>query len=263
MKKKFADLSEKEQFALADIIRQENLDCVNNKSTEVVFKDSFYTLYIKRILDIIISGIALIITIPINLFLALATLIDVGTPLVFYQTRIGKKEKLFKFGKFRNMTNECNEAGALLPADQRVTKWGNFVRRTSLDELLNFWYVFKGDMSIIGPRPMPDEYLERFSKRHRSRHLVRPGLECPLHDKSVGEMTWYNRFENDVWYVENISFKTDVYMLKLLFEDALLSSRRGDRGGATEGTFLGYEKDGSILNSNSCPKKYYDKLEEV
>lgn len=260
MKTEFRQLTDEEKLLLAGVINESNMQIVNSGCEDVFFHETIYSKYVKRILDIIFGGIALIITLPINCVLMIATLIDVGRPLIFYQTRIGKNLVPFKFGKLRSMTNECDGKGNLLLAEERVTKWGKFVRRTSLDELSNFWYVFIGKMSIIGPRPMPEEYLNRFSSRHVQRHLVRPGLECPLHNKSDEEMNWFNRFENDIWYVENISFITDCKLLVLLFKEAFFSKRKKTRGDAAVGTFLGYETNGTIIDSHNCPKRYYEKL---
>ena len=138
--------------------------------------------------------------------------------------------KTFTLVKFRNMTNATDENGNLLPANQRVTKMGEFVRKTSLDELMNFWSVFKGDMSLIGPRPLATNYTSRFSERHKRRDAVRPGLECPFLTPSDHKRTWTEQFENDIYYVENLSFKLDVRMVIALFKavfDRKSSSMRG------------------------------------
>ena len=116
-------------------------------------KNTFYTCFGKRLIDLFISGVALLVFFPINLFIGIVTMFDVGFPIFFKQKRIGKNGKPFTMIKFRNMTNKTDENGNLLRADLRVTKWGRFVRSTSLDELLNFINIFKGDMSIILPTP--------------------------------------------------------------------------------------------------------------
>lgn len=199
---------------------------------------SFYSKYGKRILDIIFGGIGFVITIPFNIVLAILTYFDVGRPIVFSQERIGLNDKPFILYKFRNMTNETDEKGNLLPASQRVTKLGKFVRKVSLDELLQFWLILTGKMSLIGPRPLPTSYLHQYTARHRMRHQVRPGLECPPHSDETRIFSWDDRFENDIWYVENISFKTDIkmaiQMIKLVFNKKNndvrgdVSSSRGD-----------------------------------
>lgn len=177
---------------------------------------NFYSLVGKRLLDIVISFVLIILTLPINILLAIATLIDVGFPIFFVQKRVGFKNKIFNIVKFRNMTNQKDENGNLLPASKRVTKFGKFVRKTSLDELLQLYLVFVGKMSIIGPRPLVVEYLDFYSERHKQRHLVKPGLECPPHASNVSIFKWEDKFENDIWYVEHLSFKTDVKMFVML-----------------------------------------------
>lgn len=257
----FKKLTDKEKIVIAELVAADTLEGVNEKCKPVDFHETIYTKYIKRILDIVISLPACIITLPINIILLCCTFFDVGRPILFFQTRIGKGLRTFPFGKFRNMNEEKDENGVLLPAAERVTKWGLFVRKTSLDELLNFWYILIGKMSIIGPRPMPDEYLNRFNSYHIKRHLVRPGLECPLHSEQyIGGMTWQNRFDNDIWYVENVSFKTDVYIFSLLVKDALISRRREQRAKAEIGTFIGYTENGEIIDSNEIPEKYYTEI---
>ena len=162
------------EMCIRDSLR--TVDLIQN---DVCPSTGIYARYGKRCLDIVLSAIALVVTLPINVVIAIITLADLGRPLFFRQVRVGKDAKPFTIVKFRNMTEERNEKGDLLPPEQRVTAWGKFVRKTSLDELLNFWSIFKGDMSIIGPRPLPEVYLQRFSKRHMHRLDVRPGLECP------------------------------------------------------------------------------------
>ena len=257
----FKSLTDIEKLDIAELVALDTLEAVNSACDPVYFTPSFYTKYGKRALDVIISLPASVVFAPINLVLLVGTYIDVGAPILFFQRRIGKDLKMFNLGKFRNMNNERDANGILLPASERVTKWGSFVRKHSLDELLNFYYVLAGKMSIIGPRPMPDEYLPRFNRRHIQRHVIRPGLECPLHSAEyVDGMTWQNRFENDIWYVEHVSLKTDAKMLMLLFEDALFGKRREQRGKAEVGTFIGYDANGNVIVSSHIPKKYYDEI---
>lgn len=187
-------------------------------SVKVHPRHNFYAQYGKRILDFCLGGLAFIITLPINIILACFTYFDVGMPIIFKQERIGLKNKPFTIYKFRNMTEERDAEGRLLPAADRVTKFGKFVRKTSLDELLQFWLIMTGKMSFIGPRPLISSYLPQYTERHRMRHCVRPGLECPPHDDNTSTYTWEERFENDIWYVENISLKTDILMIIQLFK---------------------------------------------
>lgn len=249
------------QIEIAELIKNDNLESSNKfYKIPVPYKKTFYTTYGKRILDIIISSVALVIFLPVNCFLGIATLCDVGIPVFFKQKRLGKNNNYFTMIKFRNMTNETDENGILLRAEQRVTKWGKFVRKTSLDELLNFISVFKGDMSIIGPRPLPLVYKGRFNRYHESRHKVRPGLDCPLRDCSK-LMTWKNRLENDAWYAENISFTVDLKLMYLLLKEVFFGKDKKARSdGFAEGTFMGYFKNGEIMDSNHIPDKYYRKV---
>ncbi len=215
-----------------------------------------YAKYGKRALDIVLSALACTVTLPVNAVIGLVTLADVGTPLFFKQVRVGRLGKRFSIVKFRNMRDERDENGDPLPPQQRVTKWGKFVRKTSLDELLNFWCVLRGDMSLIGPRPLPEVYLERYSERHMHRLDVRPGLECPPRDLSQGVWTWNDQFENDIWYVEHVSFKTDCMMLGKLVKFAFDRKSAQARAVASRGSFMGYDFDGVAINDAQIPAEY-------
>ena len=207
-----AELTKQMRWYVADRLAEDRLPKINSQLEDVNPRKTFYSEYGKRIIDIVVSAAALIVTAPINLLLAISTLIDVGTPLLFHQERLGRGGKIIHIVKFRNMKNTRDARGELLPASQRVTKFGKIMRKTSLDELLNFWNVFKGDMSIIGPRPLVPEYIGRYNKRHKMRMAVRPGLECPPRENYGHVWTWQEQFENDVWYVENVSILTDIKM---------------------------------------------------
>jgi lipopolysaccharide/colanic/teichoic acid biosynthesis glycosyltransferase len=183
---------------------------IEEPSAAVSIRDTFYTRHGKRILDIIFAAVGLIITLPVNLVLALCTYIDVGRPLLFKQQRPGRNGVLFTIYKFRNMTDEVDENGVLLAPELRVTKFGRFVRSKSLDELLQFWNILKGEMSVIGPRPLLKEYLLIYTPREACRHIVRPGLECPTLRPNGQYWTWQSRFENDLWYVRNVSLMIDI-----------------------------------------------------
>jgi len=250
-------LTQDEQIGIADRIKEDNLEKSNQFYPTAIPRHSFYSRYGKRIIDIVISFFALLFSFPINLIIGLITYLDVGFPLFFKQERMGINCKPFTMIKFRNMTNKTDENGVLLRADLRVTKWGSFVRSTSLDELLNFINVFKGEMSIIGPRPLPVVYNGRFNHYHELRHAVKPGLDCPLQDPSK-PMTWENRLNNDAWYAQNISFSNDLKLVILLVREALFSKDKQARSeGFNEGSFMGYFSDGRVMNSNQIPEKYY------
>ena len=247
-------ISEENRQIIAEAISKDRIE--NKEVNSNILPNTFYVKYGKRMLDIIIGSVACLVSLIINIIVAIITLIDVGRPILFKQERVGRNGKVFKLIKFRNMTNETNDQGILLPPEERITKWGKFVRRTSLDELLNFWSILKGDMSIIGPRPLPTKYINRFSEYHKQRHLVRPGLECPFHDKSLAPKGWEGRLDNDVWYVEHVSFTTDLKMLFLLVKKVFSKKERIASACGKTGEFIGYCEDGSIMNEYMIPRKY-------
>lgn len=251
-------------FSLTEVQKEQVVEAVARDSKEFIEQldvpitpgSPVYQLYIRRIIDIIVSGLALFLTAPINLLLAIGTYVDVGRPIFFKQERVGKNGRIFTLVKFRNMTNETDENGVLLPPEKRITRFGKFVRKASLDELLNFLCIFKGDMTLIGPRPLPVKYYTRYSKVHRQRHLVKPGLECPFHIEELAELGWMGRFENDLWYVENISFKTDVYMMWRLLRKVFSKKERVISASGQEREFIGYDSEGNIIHSNNLPERY-------
>ena len=240
-----------------NVIKEKNLEYVNAHTNTIDTRETFYNTYIKRIIDIGGASVALLLTAPANAGLALCTFLDVGRPVFFRQKRIGKEGKPFVIIKFRNMTNETDENGDLLPPNMRVTKFGKFVRKTSLDELLNFYSVLKGDMSLIGPRPLLIEYTESYSDRHAQRHLVKPGLECPAIIPGTSRSDWKSQFENDVYYAENVSFALDVKLIIKLFS-MVFNKNQETRENALKGSFLGYERDGSCIDSTAVPIEYYN-----
>ena len=253
-------LPDEDQFRIVQWIAQDNLERSNQFYPEAKAKDGFYNRFVKRAFDLSAAAFALILFFPINFLIGVVTYFDVGSPIFFRQHRMGKNCKPFTMIKFRNMTNEVDENGVLLRADLRVTKWGKFVRSTSLDELLNFINIFKGDMSIIGPRPLPLGYKGRFNNYHNIRHGIRPGLDCPLRDPSK-MMTWENRLENDAWYAQNVSFKTDAKLIFLLIRETLFGKDKAIRSeGFSEGSFMGYYEDGRVMDSNHIPDKYFENL---
>lgn len=183
-------------------------------------KNTIYTKYIKRLLDIVLSGIAIVILSPLFLVLTLSELIIHGRPVLYSQKRPGLHGKIFRVYKFRSMTNETDENGELLPGNQRVTPFGRFIRRFSLDELPELFCIFTGKMSFIGPRPLLVNYLPYYTNRHMMRHEVRPGFACvPL--KPMKTWSWNDQFENDIWYVENCSLLIDVKEILAVFREAI------------------------------------------
>lgn len=253
-------LTKAQRWEIADKLAKERLEYINANSVTVKKSDHvFYVRYVKRGIDIVVALLALIITLPINLVVGVMTFFDVGKPIFFKQTRIGKDGKPFCLVKFRNMRDTRDTNGELLHASLRVTKFGKFVRKTSLDELLNFWSILKGDMSLIGPRPLVPEYLHRYSNRHYQRLAVLPGLECPSRDFHQKVLTWQDQFENDVWYVENVSFLTDCKMLLSLIQLVFDRKTTATRSSVTsKGSFMGYDMDGKAINLDGVPQEYID-----
>lgn len=174
-----------------------------------------YKKYFKRLLDIILSLIGIIITFPIFLIIGLLVVIFLGRPAIFRQKRPGKNEKIFTMYKFRTMTNKKDENGNLLPNEQRLTKFGNFLRKTSLDEIPEFFNILKGDMSFVGPRPLHVEYLSYYNKEQKHRHDVRPGLTGLAQVNGRNSISWAERFKYDIEYVNNISFLGDIKIIFL------------------------------------------------
>lgn len=247
------NLISNEEECVAQMLREQNLKRKNETAEKVIPKNSFYTRYGKRFLDIILSLIAFTILLPINIILGICTFFDVGRPIFFKQTRIGKDGKEFTMIKFRNMNNKTDSDGKLLPASQRVTKFGKIVRKLSLDELLNFWSVLKGDMSIIGPRPQLVFIYERMCERHKMRTAVRPGLECPRMIHVPGEeiCKFQQTFESDVWYAENVSFILDVKMVFHLTKMVFTFKKRGAQAeGKGISYFVGYDENGVAISMN-------------
>lgn len=254
------DLSSEQRSRVRQLIREDTLEYINNKFEKVTPKKSIYTVFVKRFIDFFVALLALTVTLPVNLIIGICTYFDVGSPIFFKQERVGKDGKTFRIIKFRNMTNATNEKGELLPPKDRVTKFGKFVRKTSLDELLNFWSILKGDMSLIGPRPLVNEYAGYMADRHRMRTAVRPGLECPIIIKTDYASTWTEQFENDVYYVENVSFLLDVKMLFALVKMVFNRKSSSVRGNVQRGSFMGYSTDGNSIISKKVPRKYVDKI---
>lgn len=176
-----------------------------------------YAKYIKRLLDIVLSLIAIIVLSPVYLIVAIVVRIQMGSPVLFSQDRIGKDEKVFKLYKFRSMTNEKDENGKLLPEEKRLTKFGLTLRSTSLDELPELFSILKGDMSIVGPRPLPTYYGPYYLPEERKRHQVRGGLIPPDGLSKQTTPEWEVQFKYDNYYVENVSFLLDCKVIIVTF----------------------------------------------
>lgn len=213
-----------------------------------ILSNIFYKQFFKRFYDIILSGIALIVLSPILLVLTIIGAIAMhGNPL-FVQPRPGKidsktgKEKIFKLVKFRTMSNLKDENGNLLPDEKRLTKYGQFLRKTSLDELPELTSIFIGDMSIIGPRPLLVEYLPWYSTYERQRHNMRPGLTGWAQVNGRNNVEWEKRFELDVDYIKNCSFAFDLKIIILTLKKVVYHSDIAEDTQQTEGNFAKIRK---------------------
>lgn len=184
-----------------------------------------YEKYFKRPLDIVLSAGALIVLSPVMGATALLVKKKLGSPVIFTQERPGKDEKIFKLYKFRSMTDERDEDGNLLPDDVRLTKFGRTLRSTSLDELPELWNICKGDMSIVGPRPLLVEYLPYYTEEERHRHDVRPGLTGLAQINGRNATTWEDKFAWDNKYINHISFGEDA---KIVFYTVKKVLKRSD-----------------------------------
>ncbi|MBD8930394.1 MAG: sugar transferase [Clostridiales bacterium] len=193
--------------------------------------------YIKRILDIISSLLAIIILSPLLGMLTVIGAFEMKGNPFFTQERPGKDEKIFKLVKFRTMTNAKDKDGNLLSDADRLTKYGKFLRNTSLDELPELFNILKGDMSVIGPRPLLVEYLSYYNQREKHRHDVRPGLTGLAQVNGRNSLDWEHRFECDVEYVENLSFFSDVKILLKTIQKVIQRSDVAEDTNETEGNF--------------------------
>lgn len=252
-KKKGTNLVSGEEAKMAAYLREHYLDHANEVAAEVHPRDSFYTRYGKRTLDLVLSVPTFTLLLPFNFAFGVCTFLDVGKPILYKQQRTGMNGKAFTMVKFRNMNENRDVDGNLLPASERVTKFGHFMRKFSLDELLNFWNVIKGEMSIIGPRPYPLFFAERMTERHKMRSAVRPGIECPkmISLPNEAERLYNVKLENDIWYVENVSFWNDVRMFFKLFKMTFSFDIRNKHAGSLS-YFVGYDEDGYALSTREA-----------
>ena len=178
-------------------------------------KQGVYARYIKRILDILLSGCALIVLSPVLLIVAVLVRTKLGSPVIFCQERPGKDEKIFKMYKFRSMSDARDENGKLLPDEVRLTKFGRALRSTSLDELPELWNIFKGDMSIVGPRPQLVRDMVFMTPEQRLRHTVMPGLTGLAQVSGRNAISWEDKLATDLRYIQHMTFLGDVKIVLL------------------------------------------------
>lgn len=184
-------------------------------------KSGFYRRYGKRLIDIVLSLCAIVLLSPLMLVIALLVRIKLGSPVIFKQERPGLNEKIFTLYKFRTMTDERDENGRLLPDAQRLTKFGRWLRSTSLDELPELFNILKGDMSIVGPRPLLVEYLSLYDDQQRRRHEVRPGLTGLAQVSGRNSIEWEDKFRLDIDYVDSMCLATDLKIMLMTVRKVL------------------------------------------
>lgn len=202
-------------------------------------KAGFYEKYIKRLLDVILSFLALIVLSPVLLVTAILVRIKLGSPVIFHQERPGKSGKIFRLYKFRSMTDERDENGNLLPDEKRLTRFGRILRSTSLDELPELLNILRGDMSIVGPRPLLVKYLPLYNEEQKHRHDVRPGLTGWAQVNGRNAISWEEKFRLDVWYVRHIGFLVDVKVLLMTVKKVFCRDGISSETSATMEEFSG------------------------
>ncbi|MDA2736506.1 sugar transferase [Bacillus cereus group sp. Bc015] len=208
-------------------------------------KVGIYRRFVKRPMDFMLSLIAIIMLSPVFFIVAFLVKTKLGSPVLFKQERPGLNGTIFKMYKFRTMTDEKNENGELLPDSVRLTKFGKFLRSTSLDELPGLFNIFKGDMSIIGPRPLLVQYLPLYNEHQKRRHEVRPGLSGLAQVNGRNAISWEEKFNYDVEYVDNVSFTTDWKIILLTIKKVFIREGINSETAATMEPFKG-TKEGSM-----------------
>jgi lipopolysaccharide/colanic/teichoic acid biosynthesis glycosyltransferase len=202
-------------------------------------KDRFYGTYGKRLFDLVFGSIALILSAPLLVVLSLVALCLQGVPILFRQTRPGKDERLFTLLKLRTMDEAPHGASDA----QRLTPIGRFLRRTSLDELPSLWNVMRGDMSLVGPRPLLEEYLPMYDDEQRRRHCMRPGLTGWAQVRGRNDLTWPQKFAYDVWYVDHCTFALDLKIIAMTLFQVIRGRGISAPEHATMPRFKGTEND--------------------
>lgn len=210
--------------------------------------NSAYVHTVKRIIDVVLSMVLLALLLPIMLFIAILVRLGLGTPVLFKQPRPGLCGNIFQIVKFRTMTGRTAADGTLLPDAERLTMLGRFLRATSLDELPEFWNVLKGDMSLVGPRPLLVQYLNRYSPEQARRHEVKPGITGWAQVNGRNALTWDSRFAHDVWYVDHISFLLDVKIVCMTVAAVLTCHGISQPGHMTMEEFRGSANAGHGLH---------------
>jgi sugar transferase EpsL len=193
----------------------------------------------KRMFDVVAAVAGMILLLPVYLAVAITVRMALGRPVLFRQTRIGYKERLFTLYKFRTMTDAVDRHGAPLPDEERLTRTGQFLRRASLDELPQLWNVLRGDMSLVGPRPLLVQYLPRYTPQQRRRHEVLPGMTGWAQVMGRNSLSWDQKLQLDTWYVEHRSLWVDFRILAMTLRSLILSRGISHNGHVTMPEFLG------------------------
>ena len=197
----------------------------------------------KRIFDLVVTFFGLLLLLPVITLTALILISNLGLPIFFKQSRPGLNRKIFNIYKFRTMTNECDKDGILLSDEARLTKFGKFLRSTSLDELPSLWNVLKSDMSLVGPRPLLLEYLPLYSTQQARRHEVKPGITGWAQVNGRNAITWGEKFDLDVWYVDNQSIWLDIKILWLTVKKVIMRDGINQVGQSTMENFKGNDNE--------------------
>lgn len=206
-------------------------------------KNKFYRRFVKRFFDFILTIPAVIILSPLMAVIALLVRINMGLPIIYKQKRPGIHGNLFSFFKFRSMTNDRDHRGYPWPDEKRLTNFGKFLRRTSLDELPELWNVLRGDMSLVGPRPLLVEYLNRYSPEQARRHEVKPGITGWAQINGRNAITWEEKFKYDVWYVDHWNLWLDIKIVFLTIFKVLTGEGINQPGKITMEEFKGKNKE--------------------
>lgn len=201
-----------------------------------------YRHFFKRFFDIILSACALVVLSPVLLAVAVLVRIKLGSPVIFCQERPGKDEKIFRMYKFRSMTDARDEDGELLPDEVRLTKLGRILRSTSLDELPELWNILKGDMSIVGPRPLAVQYLPYYTEEEHHRHDVRPGLTGMAQTHGRNTLSWEEKFSYDLDYIKGISLGLDLSIILLTVKTVFVKDGIGQGEQAPESLHIQRQK---------------------
>ena len=212
------------------------------QNKKIPHQKGFYEKFIKRPQDILLSLLAMIVLSPVLLITAILVRTKLGSPVIFKQKRPGLDEKVFTLYKFRTMTDAKDPDGNLLPDEVRLTKFGKLLRSTSLDELPELWNIFRGDIAVVGPRPLLVEYLSRYNEQQRRRHEVRPGLSGLAQVNGRNAISWEDKFKYDVQYVDHVTFLGD---WKIIFQTVLNVIKRDGINSETAATmevFMGTEE---------------------